>query len=545
MQRQGWQYAGLVMVAALSAGCVKGVGEPCAEHLACLPGLACQSGKCAECGDGQACMPVDLVVKSCDPLGNPLEGVTTLRFTITGDDAAGNSIVLFTEVRSVGANELRLPAVPFGLNRRIAVEGLEAEGALTARSVGRSGPFNVLANTPVQAVVVYLRRSAAFGPADMRGCLGLKEPRAGHTATRLLDGTVLVVGGYRYNEQSKVQYLKSAEIYDPRTGLFTIIAAQLAVPRAGHTATQLPDGKVLIAGGTSLITQGTTNPITKLTGLGAAEIYDPARRSFNVVTMKKRRMRHAAAVLPNGVVMLSGGVEEPGGAPLVDTEFYTPGAGGTTSFQPGPTLSVGRADPASIAVDGDRVLVIGGIDATGAALDSVDVFTYFAETGTFQRLTTAPWQLGIGRSNPYAIPVNSGQANGVLVAGAPTGNQAESKAYDYLAVSEGAQPHRTVLLPPTPRKDACAGGFAGGAIVVGGSNPLTSALLKTTDAYTLVFPPEEGKFSARRGADLSSSRAKLACTALADGTVLVTGGDESAGTALAVSGAAEIYQPGQ
>ena len=84
----------------------------------------------------------------------------------------------------------------------------------------------------------------------------MTTPRCRHTATLLLDGTVLVAAGNYYNP------LASAEIYDPAIRRWTA-APDLATARYFHTATLLPDGRVLGAGGTS----------DGVTPLKSAEIY--------------------------------------------------------------------------------------------------------------------------------------------------------------------------------------------------------------------------------------------------------------------------------
>src|SRR5207247_2408073 len=65
-----------------------------------------------------------------------------------------------------------------------------------------------------------------------------------HTATRLLDGTVLVAGGAGTSGFA----LATAEVYDPASGTWSR-AGRMAAARYGHTATRLPDGRVLVAGG--------------------------------------------------------------------------------------------------------------------------------------------------------------------------------------------------------------------------------------------------------------------------------------------------------
>src|SRR5271169_1655600 len=70
------------------------------------------------------------------------------------------------------------------------------------------------------------------------------EPRSGHSATLLPDGRVLIAGGMRRNQE----FYRSAEIYDPTTGKFQR-TGEMGMARVGHVAILLPSGKVLIAGG--------------------------------------------------------------------------------------------------------------------------------------------------------------------------------------------------------------------------------------------------------------------------------------------------------
>src|SRR5205807_4207479 len=87
--------------------------------------------------------------------------------------------------------------------------------------------------------------------------------RKDHTATLLPNGKVLVVGGQPDSGNSI--FLRTAELYDPATETWTSTGS-LAVGRAEHTATLLADGKVLVAGGLNL-------PISQYS-LASAELYD-------------------------------------------------------------------------------------------------------------------------------------------------------------------------------------------------------------------------------------------------------------------------------
>jgi N-acetylneuraminic acid mutarotase len=82
------------------------------------------------------------------------------------------------------------------------------------------------------------------------------------SATLLLDGRVLVVGG-----ASSTKVVASAELYDPSKGTWTATAS-MTETRLGHTATRLPNGTVLVAGGYRASAGGTS-------WLASAELYDP------------------------------------------------------------------------------------------------------------------------------------------------------------------------------------------------------------------------------------------------------------------------------
>lgn len=122
------------------------------------------------------------------------------------------------------------------------------------------------------------------------------EPRAGHTATLLNDGRVLITGG-----GAKHGILKSAEVYNPKTNKFTK-TGDMTTPRVGHAAVLLKDGRVLITGGEI---QGKHT----LEDLKAAEFYDPKTEKFAKINDSNHPwFFHKMILLNDGKVLLCSNV---------------------------------------------------------------------------------------------------------------------------------------------------------------------------------------------------------------------------------------------
>ena len=170
--------------------------------------------------------------------------------------------------------------------------------------------------------------------------------RVFHTATLLPDGTVLAVGGAPdFTERST---LASAERYDPRAGTWTETAT-MAQARWRHTATLLPNGRVLVVGGQS-DDRGTVY------WAASAEIYDPATGRWEPTgQMGPPRAGHSATLLPNGMVLVSGGYNQ--GGFLSSAELYDPDSGTWSTTGP---LAVARRSATATLLRNGRVLVVGG-----------------------------------------------------------------------------------------------------------------------------------------------------------------------------------------
>lgn len=542
------------VLSAVSGGCTSGAGSHCLRQGDCDPGLVCsRNNECVGCGENASCLGIDLVVKTCDPAAPDVFAppVKTVSIRVEGSGMA-------PVVRTGPANgrSLVLPELAYGKKRKIIVEGFgEPRGAVLAR--GESAFFDIEPGTPTSAVSVFVRGTSVFAKTNSSleptSCTGLNEPRAGHTATLLSDGRVLIAGGYRYGATGDRVFLQSVERFDPLTGAFEPLDAGLVQARAGHTAHLLPDGRVVFIGGYA--TQG---GIVK--ALNTAEIYVPSTGVFESVPMQVARMEHASAMLSGGVVVVSGGISEVDGAPLKSIEIFRPNlpAAQAFAFQDDPNLELlfPRAGHAAIAVKGaadrERVLFIGGTsEPKGAApLDSVEGFgwlgtTLFAEQGTGVELVQA-------RPLPSAVLVETSDARGVFVAGATErGEKVIKYAWDWLALDGKAEPDRVDGLPDrelvTYRYEACVAPLPGGVLVAGGveaspHSPVQSfEFLDTVNAYRML---PNGSFEVSRTRNkLSSKRKNLACTTLADGAVLVTGGEVIEGGTRTTTSVAEMYLP--
>jgi hypothetical protein len=180
----------------------------------------------------------------------------------------------------------------------------------------------------------------------------MRYAHTGQTATLLPGGKVLVAGGRT----------ATAELYDPATRAFSV-TGRMPFAVTDATATLLHDGKVLVAGG-MVGGLNTGRPVA------SAELYDPATGTWAATgTMHKARVWDTATLLPSGQVLVAGGwctqrdtrVCALGneGNPLTSAELYNPGTG---TWAPTGSMRNGRAfDTATLLANGD-VLAAGGLN---------------------------------------------------------------------------------------------------------------------------------------------------------------------------------------
>jgi hypothetical protein len=195
---------------------------------------------------------------------------------------------------------------------------------------------------------------------------GSMSARSRHAAVALPDGRVLISGG----TGSTGAVLQTADIYDPATNSFTTASMQQA--RAGHTATLLGDGRVLIAGGTST---GTATG-----ALASAETFDWKTNTFSGLTqtLSTARLGHTATLDPRNGVVITGGIGSAGSV-LRSTEMFDPAG---NSFAAGPQLNIARSGHQAVLLPWGQILVAGGLNGSGTPIASAELLAYFDTTTT-------------------------------------------------------------------------------------------------------------------------------------------------------------------
>jgi N-acetylneuraminic acid mutarotase len=225
----------------------------------------------------------------------------------------------------------------------------------------------------------------------------MRTARSGSAVVVLRDGRVLVAGGTYLADPRGPRVLASAEIYDPVTGAWTT-TAPLHVAREGPAAALLPDGRVLVAGG-----WGRREAVS----LGSAEVYDPATAAWTLTGRLLVRHGPATAVsLRNGDVLIAGGYRDYGDV-TAEAERYDVTTG---TWHRAGHLSQPR-DAALFRLPSGRVLAIGGSITGYRATTRVDV--YRPRTSTWRIVRPLPARrAGIHLSSVRGFPLAIGGSNG-------------------------------------------------------------------------------------------------------------------------------------
>ena len=338
----------------------------------------------------------------------------------------------------------------------------------------------------------------------------MRMAREGHTATVLPDGTVMIAGGTGADGRA----IRSVEIYDPARNTWTAAEA-MNTARARHTATLLNDGRVLFTGG-----------IDETTYLDHAEVFDPrANTWFHVPALPDvRRASHTATLLPDGKVLVAGGIGFPAEEDLEDTltfdttEIFDPA---TETWSHGPTMSVGRQMHTATRLADGSVLFVGGLSDAGG---NSSAERYDPRT---RRLSPAGVMKSVRWLHSASVLPQGKDAGLVLVAGGfdASGSMAATELYDAAANAWRAGPPMS-----SAHHNHTATVLRSGAVLVSGGIGKAP-----TPPDAQLYEPASGAWTTV-GA-VRTERYNHTSTLLPNGGLLVVGGSDQHG----VLATAEVY----
>ena len=300
----------------------------------------------------------------------------------------------------------------------------------------------------------------------------LHIPRAYQTATRLVNGKVLIVGGLSASST------KSCELYDPIHGTWTV-AASTSVLRYQHAAALLASGKVLVSGGNC----------TRC-AYSSAEIYDPTANTWTATgNMTVGRFAHSATTLANNTVLIAAGGVFRGRYyfPTATTEIYDVLTG---RFRATGSLNQWRMYQTASLLSSGQVMVVGGSDYYSIPSSTAEVYTPLTLTISPLSLTFGLKQTGLTTAAQTVAVTNVSHSTVTFTSIAASGDFAQTHTcpvYPALPLAAGASCNISVSFRPT------VAGTRNGAITLTdhsvGSPSQTIALTGTGEQYAISFTP--------------------------------------------------------
>ncbi|MFN8637341.1 MAG: kelch repeat-containing protein [Chloroflexota bacterium] len=266
--------------------------------------------------------------------------------------------------------------------------------------------------TALNTAEIYDPKTNAWTPTA-----NMSTARYRQTATLLPGGMVLVVGG----QGGDGNFLDTAEKFDPASGAWSP-AGKLSVARGGHTATLLDDGRVLVVGGYNTTQFHNT-----------AELYDPRDSAWSAAaTLADIHSGHTATRLKDGTVLVAGGF---GSTTQATIERYDPKA---NTWASAGSMKEGRTDQTAVLLNDGRVLVAGGVNSQNGG-------TYLATAEIFDPASGA-WSPAASMAGPRSGHTAALLPNGqVLVAGGRDAETSLSSAERYEPAGNAWAPAGTLV----------------------------------------------------------------------------------------------------
>lgn len=440
--------------------------------------------------------------------GTPVQATPQASYIVTGSNGAGSTeaqISIEVRAQQIGPSNLQYtnptPVYPVG---QPIVPNLpqSSGGPATSFSISPTLPMGlslnaitgVICGTPITvqeqtAYTVTAKNSAGSTEASVLITIvpagtwvptdSMSVGRAYHTATRLLDGRVLIAGGVGSNNIP----VAMAELYDPRTGTWSATGDMIDA-RGLHSATLLANGKVLVAGGGN-----------RFGPVNTTELYDPTSGTWSASgSMSVKRYNHSAVAMPDGTVLVVGDAGASGRS--ATTEIYNPATG---TWAVTASMLTPRFAPTATLLNSGKVIVAGGENAAGL-LASSELYD------PVSRIWSPSASMSTAREFHTATLLTD---NSVLVTGG-AGGGATAELYNPTndtwaslpSMSQTRSNHRATLLPN------------GEVLVTGG----LGADASTAELYD---PARAGWMPA---STMGTARYLHTATLLTDGRVFVTGG---------------------
>ena len=491
------------------------------------------------------------------------------RTACASDIECGRGALLLERVLKATPDSVQLEGLPFSRRLLVRAEGFDISpdsggvvlsfgqsASVVLEQDGSDHVFFALALRPVE------RFSRVLDLRDPSIQTSLSRPRAGHTATLLEDGRVLIAGGFdttgvaaaRDNPQSW-SFLSEVEIFDPATGAIDPSVAPMnrlgaETTRAFQTATPVSGGEVLVLGGESAHKQALRNETTIL-------FYDPQSGGgggWVPQPLPVERSRHTATADASGHVLFFGGLDwssSPAPTFAQSFQWFDQTSGGFgTSADPGPNYSA--FGHATSVVEGKYILVAGGCELDQGNLGrlnqdrGVRFFDY--ENGKMVQHYTASLM------QPRMFPAAAGWGRRYVIAGGFTGldparwwDLFPGNATSDTAILDFAS-NGMLRVVAGPALDAARGHMCaatlndGRMLFIGGRGDASMA-------NTTILTNDTSKTDPAGGITISSQSTLMdaryfhTCTLLEDGSVLVTGGIRETDTGFDTLASMEVFVP--
>ena len=329
---------------------------------------------------------------SATTLGNNL--VLLTGGTFGGSETPADTAVLFDPVSSTFATTTRMSAARMGHTATLLDDGrvLIAGGRHPS---GRSSAPQIGQIVTDATAEIYDPATGTFTPTSP-----MIHARAGHTSTKLQDGRVLITGGYISTQSGDVaDAVAEAEVFDPAAGTFRP-AGMMITPRGDHTATLLGDGRVLIAGGADRSSLDAESRQV----LPNAELFDPKTATFSSVrSLVTERANYSATLLPDGRVLVAGGRNQ-NGDPRT-TEIFDPHDG---AFTAGPVAAAPHSAALAPLISGSRVLLTGSGPGASEIFDPQAAPAATATVAPDGR-ASSPVQTAVMHDRPSLVELDDGR----------------------------------------------------------------------------------------------------------------------------------------